>query len=141
MRKTPKSIHISAIVLNSVLLLISAIYLFLLYSFITKLVSDAHSSSSADEQYVIQFVTRYIWLFLIMSALGIATLVIDILGAVSAFKEKNNTIGILYILGIFLTPIISIVAGGLALRNLNKNKTNNGNDQTLNNIHLQAPEL
>lgn len=73
--------------------------------------------------------------------LRIATLVIDILGAVSAFNGKNTVIGILYILGIFITSIISIVAGGLALRNLNKNKTNNGNDQTLNNIHLQAPEL
>ncbi|WP_185938954.1 hypothetical protein [Mycoplasmopsis arginini] len=105
------------------------------------MVSDVHNSSSLDEKYVIQFVTHYIWLVTIIFLLRIATLVIDILGAVSAFNGKNTVIGILYILGIFITSIISIVAGGLALRNLNKNKTNNGNDQTLNNIHLQAPEL
>ncbi|ENY69694.1 hypothetical protein [Mycoplasmopsis arginini] len=134
MKKTPKSIHISAIVLNSILLLVS-IFLFI------RLVSDVHNSSSLDEKYVIQFVTHYIWLVTIIFLLRIATLVIDILGAVSAFNGKNTVIGILYILGIFITSIISIVAGGLALRNLNKNKTNNGNDQTLNNIHLQAPEL
>lgn len=134
MKKTPKSIHISAIVLNSILLLVS-IFLFI------RLVSDVHNSSSLDEKYVIQFVTHYIWLVTIIFLLRIATLVIDILGAVSAFNGKNTVIGILYILGIFITSIISIVAGGLALRNLNKNKTNNGNDQILNNIHLQAPEL
>lgn len=134
MKKTPKSIHISAIVLNSILLLVS-FFLFI------RLVSDVHNSSSLDEKYVIQFVTHYIWLVTIIFLLRIATLVIDILGAVSAFNGKNTVIGILYILGIFITSIISIVAGGLALRNLNKNKTNNGNDQTLNNIHLQAPEL
>lgn len=136
MKKTPKSIHISAIVLNSILLLASTI-LFI------KLLFDVHNSSpfSLDEKYVIQFVTYYWWLFTIISLLRIATLVINILGAVSAFNRKNTIIGILYILGIFITSIISIVAGGLALRNLNKNKTNNGNDQTLNNIHLQAPEL
>lgn len=136
MKKTPKSIHISAIVLNSILLLASTI-LFI------KLLFDVHNSSpfSLDEKYVIQFVTYYWWLFTIISLLRIATLVINILGAVSAFNRKNTIIGILYILGIFITSIISIVAGGLALRNLNKNKTNNGNDQTLNNTHLQAPEL
>lgn len=134
MKKTPKSIHISAIVLNSILLLVS-IFLFI------RLVSDVHNSSSLDEKYLIQFVTHYIWLVTIIFLLRIATLVIDILGAVSAFNGKNTVIDILYILGIFITSIISIVAGGLALRNLNKNKTNNGNDQTLNNIHLQAPEL
>ncbi|MDP4042742.1 hypothetical protein AB8O52_02330 [Mycoplasmopsis arginini] len=138
MKKTPKSIHISAIVLNSILLLVSTIYLFLLFN---KIVSYAHSSSSVDEKYIIRLVTRYIGLSTIIFLLGIATLVINILGAVSAFNRKNTVIGILYILGIFITSIISIVAGGLALRNLNKNKTNNGNDQTLNNIHLQAPEL
>ncbi|BAQ54432.1 hypothetical protein [Mycoplasmopsis arginini] len=138
MKKTPKSIHISAIVLNSILLLVSTIYLFLLFN---KIVSYSHSSSSVDEKYIIRLVTRYIGLSTIIFLLGIATLVVNILGAVSAFNGKNTVIGILYILGIFITSIISIVAGGLALRNLNKNKTNNGNDQTLNNIHLQAPEL
>ncbi|MDI3348120.1 hypothetical protein [Mycoplasmopsis arginini] len=137
MKKTPKSIHISAIVLNSILLLVSTIYLFLLFN---KIVSYSHSSSSVDEKYIIRLVTRYIGLSTIIFLLGIATLVVNILGAVSAFNGKNTVIGILYILGIFITSIISIVAGGLALRNLNKNKTN-GNDQTLNNIHLQAPEL